>query len=82
MHVDSLGPYEILREWGSSAVGRILLARDPRTDGDVSIQLVEAPSGFEAEKRAQAHDRLRQARSIPTSWPCWMSARLAAFRTS
>jgi hypothetical protein len=66
MHIETLGPYKILREWGRSAVGRILLARDPRTGGDVSIQLVEAPSGLEET----------------TWLPCWTWARRRAFRTS
>lgn len=61
MHSETLGPYQILREWGRSAVGRILLARDPRSGSDVSIQLVEAPAGLEETERAAALDRLRQA---------------------
>jgi serine/threonine-protein kinase len=60
MHIETLGPYRILREWGRSAVGRILLAHDPATDGDVAIQLVETLAGLAGAERAEATDRVRR----------------------
>jgi hypothetical protein len=60
MHAETLGPYEIRREWGRSALGRVLLARDSRTGGDVSIQLIESLSGQGDSERTAAWDRLRR----------------------
>jgi serine/threonine-protein kinase len=60
MHIETLGRYRILREWGRSAVGRILLAHDPATDSEVAIQLVETLSGLSAAERDEAAERVRR----------------------
>jgi serine/threonine-protein kinase len=58
MQFETLGSYEILREWGRSAAGRVLLARDPETDSGVAIQLVETLSDLADDEREQGQDRL------------------------
>jgi hypothetical protein len=61
MQFESLDRYEIVREWGRSAVGRVLLARDPDSGTDVAIQLVETLSAIDEEQRGRLSAELQRA---------------------
>jgi hypothetical protein len=61
MPFEELGSYEIVKEWGRSPVGRILLARDRETDRDVTIQLFDTLAHLPADEREAAGQRVLAA---------------------
>ncbi len=60
MELETLGSYEILREWGRSPAGRILLAHDSETQAQVRIQLFDTSDITAADGR-EASDAVRGA---------------------
>ena len=59
-----LGRYEILRELGRGAMGRVFLAHDPRIDRKVAIKTVQSFAALPERARAEARERfLREARA-------------------
>lgn len=61
----TLGRYEILRELGRGAMGRVFLAHDPQIDRKVAIKTVQYLSALPAHEQLQARERfLREARAV------------------
>jgi len=57
---ERIGRYEVLRELGRGAMGRVFLARDPVLDRDVAIKLLRDDLGLLPEQHQQLLDRMRQ----------------------
>ena len=49
-----LGRYEIERELGKGAMGRVFLAHDPAIDRKVALKTIHLPEGLSSEARADA----------------------------
>jgi hypothetical protein len=59
-----IGRYEVIREIGRGAMGRVYLARDPAIDRRVALKTVSILEGFPEAERQEAHDRfMREARA-------------------
>lgn len=62
--METLGRYEIVRELGRGAMGRVFLAHDPEIDRDVAIKTIQLFDGLPEVERAEARNRfLREARA-------------------
>ena len=64
MSEQTFGRYRIVKELGRGAMGRVLLAHDPRIDRPVAIKTIQIFAGLPESERAAARERfLREARS-------------------
>jgi hypothetical protein len=62
--VETLGRYQIVREIGRGAMGRVFLAHDPEIDRDLAIKTIHVFDGLPEVERAEARNRfLREARA-------------------
>ena len=64
MSEQTFGRYRIVKELGRGAMGRVLLAHDPRIDRPVAIKTIQIFAGLPQSERVAARARfLREARS-------------------
>jgi eukaryotic-like serine/threonine-protein kinase len=57
---DRIGRYDIVRQLGQGAMGRVLLARDEVLDRQVAIKLLRDDLGLSPEQHQQLVERMRQ----------------------
>lgn len=60
MHIESLGSYQVLSEWGRNPAGTLLLAHDSETGSEVIIQLLELADGADTDGSSPVRDQLFQ----------------------
>jgi hypothetical protein len=61
----TLGRYEILRELGHGAMGRVFLAHDPQIDRNVAIKTVQYLGALPEHEQLESRERfLREARAV------------------
>ncbi|HEV8701435.1 MAG TPA: serine/threonine-protein kinase [Candidatus Polarisedimenticolia bacterium] len=64
MNLKKLGRFEIIREIGRGAMGRVFLADDPKIDRKVAIKTIVLPPGTsDEEARETSHRFLREAQA-------------------
>lgn len=62
--METLGRYEIVRELGRGAMGRVFLAHDPEIDREIAIKTIQLFDGLPDVERSEARNRfLREARA-------------------